>query len=59
MLSSTAPSFLLALCPDRKNRQWGMAFLDISTGEFFIVPADYDPEGEFQILKAMKKLPCF
>jgi DNA mismatch repair protein MutS len=46
MLSSQAPSFLLALCPDRKNRQWGMAFLDISTGEFFIVPADYDPGFE-------------
>ncbi|HET6580667.1 MAG TPA: DNA mismatch repair protein MutS [Methanoregula sp.] len=46
MLSSSAPSFLLALCPDRKNRQWGMAFLDISTGEFFTVPADYDPGFE-------------
>jgi DNA mismatch repair protein MutS len=46
MLSSSAPSFLLALCPDRNNRQWGMAFLDISTGEFFIVPADYDPGFE-------------
>ncbi len=46
MLSSSSPSFLLALCPDRKNQQWGMAFLDISTGEFFIVPADYEPGFE-------------
>ena len=46
MLSSSASSFLLALCPDTKNKQWGMALLDISTGEFFVVPADYDPGFE-------------
>lgn len=46
MLSSSASSFLLALCPDKKNKQWGMALLDISTGEFFVVPVDYDPGFE-------------
>jgi DNA mismatch repair protein MutS len=43
MLSSSAASCLLALCPDRKNNLWGMALLDISTGEFFVVLADHDP----------------
>jgi DNA mismatch repair protein MutS len=42
MLSSSASSCLLALCPDLKNNQWGMAFLDISTGEFFVMMADHD-----------------
>jgi DNA mismatch repair protein MutS len=46
MLPSSATSFLLALCPDPKNKQWGMALLDISTGEFFVVLADYDPGFE-------------
>ena len=46
MLSSSASSFLLALCPDTKNKQWGLALLDISTGEFFIVLADNDPGFE-------------
>jgi len=43
MLSSSASSCLLALCPDRKNNLWGMALLDISTGEFFVAMADHDP----------------
>jgi DNA mismatch repair protein MutS len=46
MLCSSASSFLLALCPDTKNRNWGMALLDISTGEFFVVLADHDPGFE-------------
>ncbi|MCK9591558.1 MAG: DNA mismatch repair protein MutS [Methanoregula sp.] len=42
MLSSSASSCLLALCPDMKNNLWGMAILDISTGEFFIAMTDHD-----------------
>ena len=42
MLSSSAASCLLALCPDRKNNLWGMALLDISTGEFFVAIAEHD-----------------
>src|SRR5512137_1234644 len=34
MLSASASSCLLALCPDLKNDLWGIALLDISTGEF-------------------------
>ena len=43
MLTSSASSSLLALCPDLKNNLWGMALLDISTGEFFVAMADHDP----------------
>ena len=43
MLSSSASSCMLALCPDMKNNLWGMALLDISTGEFFVAMADHDP----------------
>ena len=43
MLSSSASSFLLALCPDLKNDLWGIALLDISTGEFFVASVNRDP----------------
>ncbi|MDD1701561.1 MAG: DNA mismatch repair protein MutS [Methanoregula sp.] len=36
MLPSSAPAYLMALCPGHKNADWGMALLDISTGEFFV-----------------------
>jgi DNA mismatch repair protein MutS len=42
MLSSSASSSLLALCPDMKNNSFGMALLDISTGEFFVASIDHD-----------------
>ena len=42
MLQSSASSCLLALCPDKKNTIWGVALLDISTGEFFVTIADQD-----------------
>jgi DNA mismatch repair protein MutS len=42
MLSSSDSSCLLALCPDLRNKVWGMAFLDISTAEFFVVITDQD-----------------
>ena len=38
MLPSSAPAYLMALCPGTKDADWGMALLDISTGEFFVVP---------------------
>jgi|WetSurMetagenome_2_1015567.scaffolds.fasta_scaffold00774_5 DNA mismatch repair protein MutS len=42
ILSSMASSCLLTLCPDIKNNVWGMALLDISTGEFFGMQVDQD-----------------
>ena len=54
MLSSSASSSLLALCPDMKNRQWGIALLDISTGEFFVTVADHDT-GSFNILSEIAR----
>jgi DNA mismatch repair protein MutS len=42
MLSSSASSCLLALCPDMKNNSFGIALLDISTGEFFVASIDND-----------------
>ena len=42
MLSSSASSSLLSLCPDLKNNLWGIALLDISTGEFFVASIDHD-----------------
>ena len=42
MLSSSASSCMLALCPDLKNNLCGIALLDISTGEFFVAMADND-----------------
>ena len=42
LLSSSAATFLMALCPDAKQREWGIALLDISTGEFFVAAIDHD-----------------
>ncbi|MCX6685530.1 MAG: DNA mismatch repair protein MutS [Methanoregula sp.] len=36
MIPSSNPRYLMALCPADGNDQWGIAFLDISTGEFFV-----------------------
>jgi len=46
MLSTSASSCLLALCPDLKNNLWGIALLDISTGEFFVASINSDPGFE-------------
>ena len=54
MISSSASSCLLALCPDTKNKQWGLAFLDISTGEFFVTMTEHDP-GFFNILSEIAR----
>jgi len=42
MLSSTAATYLMALCPDAKDHAWGLALLDISTGEFFAARIEHD-----------------
>ncbi len=36
MIPSPDPRYLMALCPAPDNGEWGIAFLDISTGEFFV-----------------------
>jgi DNA mismatch repair protein MutS len=38
MLPSPAATYLMAICPQAKKDDWGAAFLDISTGEFFVLP---------------------
>ncbi|OPY36691.1 MAG: DNA-binding protein MutS2 [Methanoregula sp. PtaU1.Bin051] len=42
MLPSSDARYLMALCPGTGGADWGLAFLDISTGEFFvsIIPPD-------------------
>ena len=42
MISSPDPRYLMALCPDPGTGQWGIAFLDISTGEFFVTSCAQD-----------------
>ncbi|MCX6688329.1 MAG: DNA mismatch repair protein MutS [Methanoregula sp.] len=42
MLPSSAATYLMALCPAAKGGEWGAAFLDISTGEFFVTPVAAD-----------------
>ncbi len=45
MLPSSSAMYLMALCP-AKSGDWGAAFLDISTGEFFVVPIAQDNISE-------------
>jgi len=42
MLPSAAAAYLMALSPGEKGGDWGIALIDISTGEFFVfsLPAD-------------------
>ena len=42
MLSSSAATYLMSICPDKKGSTWGLALLDISTGEFFVVTVEQD-----------------
>ena len=42
MLPSTAAAYLMALCPDAKGHAWGIALLDITTGEFFVSLVEHD-----------------
>jgi DNA mismatch repair protein MutS len=42
MLPSSAATYLMAVCPGGKGEGWGAALLDISTGEFFVVPGARD-----------------
>jgi DNA mismatch repair protein MutS len=42
MLSSSAATYLMAVCPDKKGTTWGIALLDISTGEFFVTTIEHD-----------------
>ncbi|MDN7025526.1 DNA mismatch repair protein MutS [Methanoculleus sp. FWC-SCC1] len=39
MLSSSGAKYLMAIAPGKKDA-WGMAFLDVSTGEFFVSTGD-------------------
>ncbi len=42
MITSSDPRYLMALCQDPDTGQWGIAFLDISTGEFFVTSCAQD-----------------
>ena len=42
MLPSTAAAYLMAVCPDAKGHAWGIALLDITTGEFFVSLVEHD-----------------
>jgi DNA mismatch repair protein MutS len=42
MLPSAAAAYLMALCPDAKGHAWGVALLDITTGEFFVSLVEND-----------------
>jgi len=42
MLPSAAATYLMALCPEAKGHAWGIALLDITTGEFFVSVIEHD-----------------
>ncbi len=42
MVPSAAATYLMAVCPGAKGQEWGIALLDISTGEFFVSIIDHD-----------------
>ncbi|MDD1681545.1 MAG: DNA mismatch repair protein MutS, partial [Methanoregula sp.] len=42
MLPSAAATYLMALCPEAKGHAWGIALVDITTGEFFVSVVEHD-----------------
>jgi DNA mismatch repair protein MutS len=42
MVPSAAAAYLMALCPEAKGHTWGVALLDITTGEFFVSLVEHD-----------------
>jgi len=46
MIPSSAATYLMALCPGVKGSEWGAALLDISTGEFLVIPLATDNLSE-------------
>ncbi|MDD1689315.1 MAG: DNA mismatch repair protein MutS [Methanoregula sp.] len=43
LVPSVAATYLMAVSPDAKQQEWGIALLDISTGEFFAATTAHDP----------------
>jgi DNA mismatch repair protein MutS len=58
MVPSSAASYLMALCPDAKYGEWGIAFLDISTGEFFVTVTGYDSSFQNVISEIARYRPA-
>ena len=58
MLSSSAATYLMALSPGAKNNVWGMALLDISTGEFFVSTVGHDPHLQDLFSEIMRYAPA-
>ncbi len=46
LVPSVAASYLMAVFPDARQKEWGIALLDISTGEFFAATIAQDPGSE-------------
>ncbi|MGA2121704.1 MAG: DNA mismatch repair protein MutS [Methanoregula sp.] len=46
LVPSVAATYLMAVSPDAKQQEWGIALLDISTGEFFAAVIAHDPALE-------------
>jgi len=42
MLPTPDARYLMSVCPAPEKNDWGIAFLDISTGEFFVTGVPYD-----------------
>ena len=43
LVPSVAATYLMAVSPDGRQQEWGIALLDISTGEFFATTVTHDP----------------
>ncbi len=58
MIPSSAASYLMALCPDTKRSEWGIALLDISTGEFFVTVTGNDSRFQNVISEIARYRPA-
>jgi len=60
MLPSADARYLMAACPGTGKEDWGLAFLDISTGEFFIsaIPPDSPGPGILSEIARYRPSEC-
>lgn len=58
MLHSSKPRYLMAIAPDLKNAKYGLAFLDLSTGEFFVTECSSSGGTAELFSEISRSLPC-
>ncbi|MDD4136511.1 MAG: DNA mismatch repair protein MutS [Methanoregula sp.] len=58
LVPSVAATYLMAVSPDARGQEWGIALLDISTGEFFATTVTHDPSLDGLLSEIIRYRPA-